>query len=200
MRAPVANTRQSMKYALVLVLSLFHTQATADSWPPAKVAGLASPTGQIVARIVPGSKVDGARNSKTATATFYRLDSTANYRIVKEFSLLNPIAPVFAVIADSGELVTLDDWHNMGVGNAVAVVYSPSGKLLRSYRLADIYTEVEIEKLDRSVSSIWWRCPSQPVFEARTGVLEFMDAFGAKVGISIKTGVITRNATSQTRC
>lgn len=195
-----------MKFALALVLFLIVTQAIADSWPPAKAAGLASPTGQIVVRVIPGSNVNavygfsGLENGKTATATFYRLDSTANYQTVREIFLLNPVAPVFAVIADSGELVTLDDWHNMGVGNAVAVVYSPGGKVLRSYRLADIYTEVEIKKFDRSVSSIWWRCPSPPVFEPRTGVLVFMDAFGANVGISIKTGSITRSPTAKKRC
>ena len=195
-----------MRYAIALALSLLVTQAFADSWVPAKVAGLASPTGHVVVRVVPGSNLDavygfsGTQKGKAAVATFYRLDSAANYEKFKEIVLLNPIAPVFSAVADSGELVTLDNWHNMGVGDAVVVVYSPDGKVLRSYGLADIYTEVEIKKFERSVSSIWWRCQTQPVFEPRTGVLELMDTLGANVGINLKTGEVTRNPTSQKGC
>jgi hypothetical protein len=195
-----------MRHALALALFLFVTQACADSWPPAKVAGIASPTGQIVVRVVPGSNLDavygfsGAQKGKAATAMFYRLDPRANYEKVQEVSLLNPIAPVFSAVADSGELVTLDNWHNMGVGNSVVVVYAHDGKVLRSYRLEDIYTEAEIKTFERSVSSIWWRCPSQPVFEPRTGMLELTDALGSNVSISLRTGAVTRNPTSQKGC
>jgi hypothetical protein len=195
-----------MRYVLAFALSFFVTLACADSWAPAKVRGLASPTGQIVVRLLPGSNLDavygfsGTQKGRAATATFYRLDAAANFEKILEVSLLNPIAPVFAAVADSGELVTLDNWHNMGVGNAVVVIYAPDGKVRRSYRLADIYTEVEMKKFDRSVSSIWWRCPFQPVFEPRTDALEFMDKLGAHVSISLKSGKVTRNPRSQKGC
>ncbi len=195
-----------MRYILALAIFILATETWADSWAPAKVAGLVSPTGKIVVRVIPGSNLDatygfsGAQKGKAATAIFYRLDSTANYQKFQEVSILNPIAPVFAAVADSGELVTLDNWHNMGLGSAMVVVYSPDGKVRRSYRLADIYSDVEIKKFESSVSSILWRCSSQPVFEPRTGVLEFMDALGANVAISLKTGEVTRNLTSQKSC
>lgn len=200
------NKLRSMKYALTLALIFVGTQAAADSWPLAKVVGLASPTGQIVVRVAPGSNVNAVdgptavQNGKSATATFYRLNATANYERVKDLSLLNPIAPAYAAVADSGELITLDNWHQVGIGNAVAVVYSPAGQVLRSYSLADIYTEAEVKKFDRSASSIWWRCSSQPMLEPRTGVLEFMDAFGENVSVNFRTGVIKRTPTSQTGC
>jgi hypothetical protein len=195
-----------MRYALALLLFLFATLVGADSWVPAKVVGLASPTGQVVVRVVPGSNLDavygfsGAQKGTAATATFYRLGPTANYEKFQVVPLLNPIAPVFAAVTDSGELVTLDNWHNIGVGDAVVVVYSPEGKVLRSYRLADIYTEAEIKKFKQSVSSIWWRCQSQPVFESRTSALEFKDVLGASVNISLKSGAVTREPTSQKGC
>jgi hypothetical protein len=195
-----------MKYALALALSLLAATVLADSWPAAKVAGVASPTGQVVVRVVPGMNLDatygfsGAQKGAAATAVFYRLDPAANYVKYREISLLNPIAPVFAAVSDSGELVTLDNWHNMGLGDSVVVVYSPEGTVRRSYRLNDIYAESEIKAFDRSTSSIWWRCPSPPIFEPRTSALELMDAVGANVEISLKTGAVKRNPTSQKGC
>lgn len=195
-----------MKYALALLLSLLAAAVCADSWAPTKGAGLASPTGQVVVRVVPGTNIDatygrsGAQKGNAATAIFYRLDSAANYVRYRDVSLLNPIAPVFAAVSDSGELVTLENWHNMGQGNGVVAVYSPEGKVLRSYQLADIYTEAEIKMFERSTSSIWWRCPSLPMFEPRTSTLELKDVLGANVEINLKTGVVRRTPTSQKGC
>jgi hypothetical protein len=195
-----------MKYALALALSLLAVSVRADSWQAAKVAGIASPTGQVVVRVMPGTNLDatygfsGAQKGKAATAVFYRLDPAANYVKYREISLLNPIAPVFAAVSDAGELVTLDNWHNMGLGDAVVVVYSPEGTVRRSYRLGDIYAESEIKMFDRSTSSIWWRCPSPPMFEPRISALELMDFLGANVEISLKTGAVKRNPTSQKGC
>jgi hypothetical protein len=195
-----------MKYILALAISFVVTQAYADSWAAAKVAGLVSPTGQVVVRVVPGSNLadvygfSGSQKGEVAIAIFYRLDAAANYVKYQELPLLNPIAPVFAAVADSGELVTLDNWHNIGTGDAVAVVYASDGKVLRSYRLADIYSEIEIKKFERSVSSISWRCPLTPMLNPRTGALEFMDVLGGNVEISLKTGAINRHPTSQQAC
>jgi hypothetical protein len=195
-----------MKYALALALSLLATFARADSWPAAKAAGVASPTGQVVVRVVPGTSLDatygfsGAQKGKAATAVFYRLDPAGNYVKYRETSLLNPIAPVFAAVSDAGELVTLDNWHNMGLGDAVVIVYSPEGTVRRSHRLADIYTDAEVKTFERSTSSIWWRCPSTPILEPRTSSLELMDALGANVEINLKTGAVRRNPSSQKGC
>ncbi len=149
-----------MRHIFALTLFLVVTQARADSWSSAKVAGLASPSGKFVVRVVPGSNLDavygfsGAQKGKAATATYYRLDSMANYEKIQEISLLNPIAPVFAAVTDAGELITLDNWHNMGIGDSVVVVYTSDGKVRRSYRLADIYTEGEIKKNWRKASRL----------------------------------------------
>ena len=193
-----------MKYVLALALSLFFTCAGADSWVSASPAGFTSPSGRIVVRVVPGSNPDatngGAHKGKAATATFYRLDAAANFKKIQEIPLLNPVAPVFAAVADSGEFVTLDNWRNMGIGDSVVVVYSSDGKVIRKYRLVDIYTEAEIKRFDRSVSSIWWRCRSAPIFDPQHGVLELTDVLGATVGINLKTGAVTRTQTSEKGC
>ena len=195
-----------MKYALALALSLLAAAVLADSWPAAKAAGVASPTGQVVVRVVPGTNLDatygfsGAQKGKAATALVYRLNPAGNYVKYREVSLLNPIAPVFAAVSDSGELVTLDNWHNMGLGEAVVVVYSPEGTVRRSHRLADIYTDAEVQTFERSTSSIWWRCPSTPIFEPRTSSLELMDVLGANVEVNLKTGAVKRTPASQKGC
>lgn len=160
----------------------------------------------MVVRVLPGSNLGavygfgGARKGEAARAIFYRLDAAANYVKVREVSLLNPIAPVFAAVADSGELVTLDNWHNMGIGDSVIVVYSPDGTVLRKYRLADVYTESEIAKFNRTTSSIWWRCEIQTGFETRTSSVEFADELGGNVEVNVKTGVVTRTQTSRKGC
>jgi hypothetical protein len=119
----------------------------------------------VVVRVLPGSNltdVYGFSESlkiEVTTAIFYRLDSTANYVRSQELPLLNPIIPVFAAVTGSGELVTLDNWRSIGTEDAVAIVDSSDGKVLRSYLLGDIYNEIEIKKFEHGVSSIWWRCP-----------------------------------------
>lgn len=196
----------NIKYLLALAAVVLSAHVRADSWAPAKTAGLSSPTGQTVARIVPGSNLDGvygfsgAKKGAVATAILYRLDSAVNYVKAREFSLLNPIAPVYAAVTDAGEIVTLDNWHNIGTGNSVVVVYSAEGQIVRKYGLTDIYTDAEMRKFERSVSSIWWRCPAQPTLDSRAGVLEFDDTLGASVEINLKTGEIKRNPTARTGC
>jgi hypothetical protein len=98
----------------------------------------------------------GAPTGPPATAELYRRASDRSYRLAWTISLVNPVAPIDLFLTDRGYLVTLDNWHNMGYGTIVAL-YSPTGKLIRGYALADLFSAVEIEDLPRSVSSIWWR-------------------------------------------
>lgn len=195
-----------MKYILVLVLFILSFGVAADSWSPAKIAGYSSPTGKFVVRIVPGSNLDavygfsGAQKGSAATALLYRIDSAANYSKYREITLLNPIAPEVAAVSDAGEIVTLDNWHNMGIGSAVVAVYSPDGAVLRNYSLADIFTAAEINQFERTTSSVWWRCHSQPVFEPRTNTLELLNSLGENLAINLKTGLVTRRQTSQKGC
>ena len=194
-----------MRYAVALALSFFCGLASADSWPAAKVAGAASPTGQVVVRVLPGTSLgdvygfDGERKGESASAIFYRLGATDVYAQYQKISLLNPVAPLFTAVTDAGELVTLGNWHNMGLGKVV-VIYRPDGQLLRSYDLAQIYTEAEIQKIPNTVSSVWWRCPMPPIFEPRISSLELQDIFGNIVEINLKTGALKKSASMQEGC
>ena len=194
-----------MRRAIVLVLLLACGLVWADSWPAAKIAAMASPSGRVVVRVIPGTNLGevygfaGAKAGKPATAVYYRLGAVDEYLKYQEVSLQNPIAPVFFAVSDAGELVTLDNWHNMGVGNAV-VIYRPDGQVLRSYELVQIFSTSELQKIRQSVSSIWWRCNSPPIFEPRTSSLEFEAELGFNVEVNLKTGVLIKNTSSRKVC
>lgn len=72
------------------------------------------------------------------------------------FSLLNPVAPVDAVLFNDGTLLALDNWHNMGYG-AVLAAYSKGGALLWSKELEELLPVDVLEKVPISTSSRWWR-------------------------------------------
>jgi hypothetical protein len=207
--AVVPRVRRSlpyaMKYAVALALCLLSAHTRADSWPSAQASGIASPNGQVVVRVVPGTNFgavygfSGAEKGPSATAIYYRLGASDAYVRYQAITLLNPVAPIFTAVSDDGELVTLDNWHNMGWGKTV-VVYRPDGKVQRSYELAQMYSEAERNKISQSVSSIWWRCPMSPVLEARTSSVKLYDVLGNIVEINLKTGVLTKRSLPKKEC
>lgn len=137
-------------------------QARADSWPAPRTRELFSESRDYFVRVIPGESLGdtfgfaGARKGRYATAQFYRRGSDRSYRLVAEASLSNPVAPVEFLVADGGQLITVDNWHNVGYGKVVAI-HEASGKLLRAYGLRDLFTPEEIRRFPHSVSSIHWR-------------------------------------------
>ena len=134
----------------------------ADQWPAPQTREVWSQSRDYFVRVIPGKSIGetvgfrGAPTGPYATAELYRRASDRSYRLAWTVSLVNPVAPIELFVTDRGYLVTLDNWHNMGYGKIVAF-YSPDGKLLRSHALDDLFSAAEIDKLPRSVSSIWWR-------------------------------------------
>lgn len=73
------------------------------------------------------------------------------------FPLVNEVAPVSAIVSNNGDyFVTFDNWHGVGYGNDVVVIYKSDGSLIKKFGLNDILTDGDIEVLPHSVSSIWW--------------------------------------------
>lgn len=86
---------------------------------------------------------------------FYKRNATGGYEKVWENRLSNDVAPVKALVSNSGEyLVTFDNWHKIGDGDDVVVVYGPGGKMISKMGLADFISPNT--PLPRSVSSIYW--------------------------------------------
>lgn len=134
----------------------------ADSWPRAQTKEVFSESREYFVRIIPGASIGetvgfaGAEKGKHATAEFYRREADKSYKLITQIILLNPVAPVEFFVSNHGQLVTLDNWHNVGYGKVVAL-YDAQGRAIQSYELRDLFQPEEIEKLSHSVSSIHWR-------------------------------------------
>lgn len=155
--------------------------AAADDWPGPRVMNVFSDDGGHFVRITPGTSVGesvgfaGAPKGPHARAEFYRRTPDSSYARVADIRLENPVAPVEALVSNSGHLLTLDNWHNAGYG-AVVVIYDPSGKKIAAWPLERLYKAERIDSLQHSVSSRWWRCAPHgyvdPVEQTRVYVTE----------------------------
>jgi hypothetical protein len=114
-------------------------------------------------RIIPGESIGetygfaGAAKGKWAHGELYARRPDRSFAVVADVDLHNPVAPVEAFLSNDGRLITFDNWHNLGYGE-VAAIYDAKGKLVRSYRLEDLYPKETLQKVQTSVSSRWWRC------------------------------------------
>ncbi len=147
-------------FLLALLLSV-PGMSLADDWAAPQVKEVFSNSREFMVRVIPGASIGdtvgfkGAKKGQYARAQVYQRDKEA-YRLVRKITLLNPVAPVEFFVSDRGFLVTLDNWHNVGYGKVVAI-YGPGGQLVRAYELEELYSQDDISKLRKTVSSIWWR-------------------------------------------
>jgi TonB family protein len=80
------------------------------------------------------------------------------YRHQSTFPLVNDVSPVDLAISDRGDyVVTLDNWHSMGYGDSVIVIYRSDGRVIRQFALDELVTESDIRHFRHSTSSIHWR-------------------------------------------
>ncbi len=162
-------------FFLIFISTCFCT--VADSSPRAKDFAVVSPNGKTIVRIIAGDNFAqvygyaGAPTGVMASAIYYSLDSQGEYQRQRSVFLKNPVAPLFALVNDEAELVTLDNWHNSGLGKSVIVIYKADGSVRRQFSLLDIFGKNDILKFESSVSSINWRCYTPPELNPR-GVLE----------------------------
>jgi hypothetical protein len=78
--------------------------------------------------------------------------------LIWEQKLINSIAPVSAIVSNDGKyMITFDNWHSMGYGVDVMVIYDQRGMLLKRHMLEDI-SPFPINTYEISISSVWWRC------------------------------------------
>ena len=154
----------------------------ADDWAGPAVREVFSANREYFVRVVPGESVGetwgfrGAKIGKHATAEFYRRQADRSYRLEHEVELPNPVAPVDFFVSNAGDLVTLDNWHNVGYGIVLAL-YRQNGHLVEGYRLADLFSKSEIDSFPPSESSIWWhKGPTYISESAGTFYMGYRDA------------------------
>jgi TonB family protein len=125
-----------------------------------------------------------------ARAVVFRKGRVSTWERVAEWRLLNEVAPVSAMIANDGTVVTFDNWHMTGYGEDVVVIYRPDGTLVRQYGLTDLMEPLDVEMLNHSVSSIWWS-KTHRIDERQHVLVVQVDALRVEeIPISLQTGEI----------
>jgi hypothetical protein len=123
-----------------------------------------------------------------ARSEHYRRQEDRSYRLVAECELANPVAPTDFLVTDSGFLVTVDNWHNLGFGTVLAS-YAPDCKRIAALQLSDLFSPEEIAAMRHSVSSIHWRHPAVYVRTDRRSIQLTVDQQGAGIVFEPESGV-----------
>jgi TonB family protein len=149
--------------------------ANADSWQLPKKERYFSPNKKYYLEITPKrlesqlkyfeDKVKGRNNAGSlngvednrAKGVFYARGTHGRYLKKWEFPLVNEVSPVSALVSGSGDyVITFDNWHSVGYGDDVVVIYRSNGTLVKNFGLEDVLTKGDIETFSHSVSSISW--------------------------------------------
>jgi hypothetical protein len=187
-----------------VLLALAAAPANADDWPGATVKTVVSRDGETLVRMSPGDSIGdtqgfaGAPKGKFAKAQWFRFRGN-RYELYQTVQLVNPVAPIHLAVANDGTLVTLDNWHNVGYGDVVAI-YAPDATLRKRYRLADLYSAADLEKIGRSVSSIWWRCLKDDARVEPDGTLQVDDTLGGRFTFNLGSGAHSYKANGPRAC
>ncbi len=147
-----------------------------DSWPLPERTSFFSQNKQFRFDVIPTviedqlsywtDKRDGAerpgvreiRESNRARGVLLALKGRSRYRVIASFDLLNEVAPVTVLVTNDGQhVVTFDDWHHVGYGPNVVVIYRSDGTVIRNFALTDLATQQDIDLYSHSISSIVWR-------------------------------------------
>lgn len=157
---------------LVPAMLVVPLSAAADSWLPPREQVYVSDDGSwqltVTPRPIRGAlryfkdKVDGRDNPGALAgardhAVGQMLHGTADGWVVAwRVPLVNDVAPVSALVSSTGRVVTFDNWHSVGHGDEVVVIYDKAGEVVRSMGLTDFLPKVYVGALPHSVSSIQW--------------------------------------------
>lgn len=169
------NRRSAILTALVFVIAGCFSVVRADSWALPTKKKFYAPNKQYYLEVTPKKlesqlqyfrdKSDGKENAgaardekeNRARGAFYAREDGGGYSRRWEIALTNEVAPVDVLVSDDGSyVVTFDNWHSVGYGDNVVVIYNSHGALVKKFGLADLLTEDDIETLPHTVSSIWW--------------------------------------------
>lgn len=166
-----SDAMRAVRWAVGVGLALASMAAArADSWLPPCPEVHASPGGGYRFIIVPSARIDAGscpsevqevdlsgrpRAADFATGTLERREGTA-WVTVWQRELTHRVSPTSVAVSDTGRVATFDNWHAVGWGDNVVVLYDQQGRLVRQMGLADFLPRFYVHALPRSVSSIWW--------------------------------------------
>jgi hypothetical protein len=180
-------------------------QLQADDWPAAKPITIFTEDASRFIRILPGVSLgdlvgfSGAAKGRYATAELYVRQPDRSYRLMRDVRLVNPVAPVNALLAPSGAFITFDNWHNLGYGRIVAI-YAADGSLVRDYALEDLYPAQRLGALPRSTSSRSWRCAPNHFVAAEGAEVYVPEHFGGHFVFQMKDGTFRYTPGARQEC
>ena len=146
-------------FLILLIASIPFKTAWTDSWALPEKTEYFSENKKFRFTVTPGPI--GRREPgepETCMGKFDVKEKGKNkYNTVWEKTLSNEVAPVSALVANSGNyIITFDNWHELGYGDNVIVIYNQKGDTIRQLGLNSFLSNEEIKKLPHTVSSIWW--------------------------------------------
>ncbi len=177
-----------MRALLVLALLALATAARADDWAAPTTKYLKSESGRYRAVVVPGQP-GGKKHA--GTITLFDDRDPVHPKKLYQRALVNEVAPVQILVADGGQLVTVDDWSKAGYKHVV-VIYDKKGKVVVDCALEQVLLAEEILTVDETESSRWWRAKEQPVW-LEEGALMVRTAPGPVIRFQLATGAQSRD-------
>ncbi len=206
-------TIRALGSGLACLLAILAGGVLADTWPPPTVKYYYSADGDMRLTVVPRGirspwayfqdRTDGRENAgqaengeMIARGVLEGRAGPDSWEKVWASTLVNDVSPVSAMVAPDGRyVVTFDNWHSVGRGQHVVVIYDSQGRLIRSLSLSDIVPVEWIRALPHSVSSTAWAGEHRfrgeqlilqvliPSKDALSGDVEFVD-----VALQLGTG------------
>lgn len=143
----------------LVALALFPALAGADDWPAPVAKTTESANGRYRVSVLPRLSTEPGAGQRPVhpLARVERLVSPGHWQLVWQRPLVNEVAPVSALLADDASyLVTFDNWHAVGYGEDVVVIYDRRGELVRKLSLEQILSPERLRQVPMSVSSRWW--------------------------------------------
>lgn len=141
-----------------------------------------STNGRLVFSVTPNSVLTDA-----CTGELYALHS-GRLKLLWRHPLANRIAPENVLVANDGTIVTLDNWESIGTGDTVVVVYAPDGKKRFHFRLEQILSRQELDAVQTTTSSRWWRNAAQGEHIDESGRRVIIATMAGQRAISLGTG------------
>jgi hypothetical protein len=161
--------------------------ARADEWATPTTRYLKSDSGRYRAVVVPG-EVDKKRPA--SITLFDDRDPTRPKRLYGR-AAVNRWAPAQVLVADSGHLVTLDEWHHAGFEHAL-VIYDRKGRVVIDCALEQLLLPDELPQVKQSKSSRWWRAERHAIW-LEGGAVLIKTSWGQVVRFDLASGAQSRD-------
>jgi WD40 repeat protein len=183
--------RQQACVVSALCLLLVTTPLWADEWTWPKQRDYPSTNGKYVFRVTPDHGI--SLRMGWGLGELYKTDGQKRSLVWKRY-LVNDIAPVNAIVADSGSyVVTFDEWHE--VGKLPVVIYDFRGGLVKVHNLEALFEGHEIPG-EVSISSRWWDKDSLIFFGPKDETLYIRVCTGQTLMISMSDGDLIKESKS----